>query len=71
VPKQVCHFGSLSRFRLGFKTTSRRAAARRLIVLHPEQSIDSELKMTNLLEFVRQNCIKMQQSKNAVRQVKS
>jgi len=39
--------------------------------LHPEQSIDNELKMTNLLEFVRQNCIKMQQSKNAVRQVKS
>jgi len=39
-------------------------------VLHPEQSIDGELKRTNLLEFVRQNCIKMQQRKNAVRQVK-
>ena len=43
VPKQVCHFSSLSIFCLGCKTISRRAA-RRLIVLHPKQNIESELK---------------------------
>jgi hypothetical protein len=43
VPKQVCHFSSLSIFCLGCKTISRRAA-RRLIVLHPKQKIESELK---------------------------
>src|ERR1700721_2907226 len=43
VPEQVCHFSSLSIFCLGCKTISRRAA-RRLIVLHPKQNIESELK---------------------------
>ena len=41
--KQVCHFSSLSMFCLGCKTISRRAA-RRLIVLHPKQNIESQLK---------------------------
>jgi hypothetical protein len=43
VPKQVCHFRSLSLslFCLGCKTISRRAA-RRLIVLHPKQNIESD-----------------------------
>src|SRR6202021_2377320 len=55
VPKQVCHFSSLSIFCFGCKTIRRRAAlpliacversrARRLIALHPEQNIESELK---------------------------
>jgi len=39
VQTQVNHFSSLYIFRLGCKTTSRRAA-RRLIVLHPKQSRD-------------------------------
>jgi len=43
VPKQVCYFSSLSVFCLGRKTISRQAA-RRLIVLHPKQDIESELK---------------------------
>ena len=41
--KTSCHFSSLSIFCLGRKTITRRAA-RRLIVLHPKQNIESELK---------------------------
>jgi len=40
---QICHFSSLSIFCLGCKAISRRAA-RRLIVLHPKQNIESEPK---------------------------
>src|ERR1700690_292009 len=40
---QNCHFGSFSIFCLACKTISRRAA-RRLIVLHPKQNIESEPK---------------------------
>ena len=36
---------------LGRKTISR-IAARRLIVLHPKQNIENELKWQNLLDFV-------------------
>jgi len=43
VPKQVCHFRSLSIFCLGYKTISRRPA-RRLIFLHLKQNIESDLK---------------------------
>jgi len=43
VPKQVCRFSSLSISCSGCKTNSRRAA-RRLIVLHPKQNIESEQK---------------------------
>jgi len=43
LPEQVCHFSSLSIFCLGCKTSIRRGA-RRLIVLHPKQNIESELK---------------------------
>jgi hypothetical protein len=43
VPEQVCHFSSLSALCLGCKTISRRVA-RRLIVLHPKQNIENELK---------------------------
>src|ERR1700731_4101562 len=43
VPKQVCHFSSLSILCLGCKTIRRRAA-RRLIVLHPTQIIESDIK---------------------------
>ncbi len=43
LPKQVCHFSSLSRFCLRCKTISWRAA-RRLIVLHPKQNLERELK---------------------------
>jgi len=43
VPKQFGHFTSLSTFCLGCKTISLRAA-RRLIVLHPKQNIQSGLK---------------------------
>jgi len=38
VPKQICHFSQLSIFCLGCKTISRRAARRRLLVLHPNQA---------------------------------
>jgi len=41
--EQVCHFSSLSRFCLGLKTISRRAA-RQLIVLRPKENIESEKK---------------------------
>jgi hypothetical protein len=44
VPQQACHFSSLSIFCLGCKTIRRRAA-RRLIVLHPKQNIESDLKL--------------------------
>jgi hypothetical protein len=40
--KQICHFSSFSIFCVGCKTISRRAA-RRLIVLHRKQNIESEL----------------------------
>ena len=46
VPEQINHFSSLSVFCLGCKTISRQAA-RRLIVLHPKQNIQSELKWQN------------------------
>jgi len=68
VPKQVGHLSLLSILCLGCKNDQWRAA-RRLIVLHPKQNIESELKW--------QTCqmlgVKMHQSassKNAVRQVK-
>jgi hypothetical protein len=57
VKKQVYHFGSLSIFCLGCKTISRRAA-RRLIVLHPKQNIESEQKWQTCLIL----CIKMHQN---------
>jgi len=41
MPKQVCHFGSLSIFFLGCKTISR-VTARRLIVLYCKQNIEAE-----------------------------
>jgi len=44
VPKQVCHFRSLSVFCLGCRAISWRAA-RLLIVLHPEQNTESGLKL--------------------------
>ena len=47
MPKQVCHFSSLSIFCLRLKTISRRTA-RRQIVLHLIQNIESELKWKNL-----------------------
>jgi len=40
---QVCHFSSLYIFCLGCKTISRRAA-RRLILFHPRQNLESGLK---------------------------
>jgi len=43
MPKQFCHFSSFSVFCLGRKMISRRAA-RRLMLLHPEQNLKSELK---------------------------
>jgi len=43
VPKQVCRFGSFSIFCLGCSTISRRAA-RQLIVWHPKQNREGELK---------------------------
>jgi len=43
VPKQVCNFSSLSIYCLGCKTISRQAA-RRLIILHPKQNTETELK---------------------------
>src|ERR1700731_3591451 len=46
LPEQVCHFSSLpifSIFCLGCKRISQRAA-RRLILLHPKQNIENELK---------------------------
>jgi hypothetical protein len=66
ISKQACNFSSLSIFCLGCKTISRRAA-RRLIVLHPKQNIESELKWQTCSIL----CIKMQQLKNAVSQLKS
>jgi len=42
VPKQVCHFSSLSIFGLGCITISWRTA-RRLIVFHPKQNKEGEL----------------------------
>jgi len=42
VPEQVSHFSSLSIFYFGCKTISRLAACR-LIILHHEQNIKSEL----------------------------
>ena len=56
VKKQVCHFSSLSVFCLGCKTISRRTA-RRLIVLHPKQNIESELKYKNFVRFCVSKCI--------------
>ena len=68
VPEHICHFSSLSIFCLGCKTISRRAAGR-LIVLHPKQNIEGELKWLTCQIL----CIKVHQNvtgKNAVRQVK-
>jgi hypothetical protein len=49
--KQVCHFSSLSIFCLGSKTISRRAA-RRLMVLHPKQTIEKTEKLTKIANLV-------------------
>ena len=68
VPKQVCHFSSLSIFAEDAKAISRRAA-RRLIALYPKQNVESE-KNGKLVRFCASICIKLQQQKNAVRQVK-
>jgi len=70
VPEQVCHFSSLSTFCLGCKTISRRAA-RRPIAPHPKQNTESEQKWQKwLVRFCASKCIKMQQLKKAVRQIK-
>jgi hypothetical protein len=39
----------------GAYNTIRRRAARRLIVFHPEQIMESEKKMANLLDFAHHN----------------
>jgi len=44
------HFSSLYMFCLGCKTIRRRAA-RRLIVLHPRQNVESELKWQKMVIF--------------------
>jgi len=55
VPKQACHFGSVFVFCLGCKTVSRRAA-RLLIVLHPEQNMESELEWQTFTFFGALKC---------------
>ena len=65
---KFCRFSSLSIFCLECKTISRRAA-RWLIVLHPKQNIESELKWQTCY-ILGSKCIKVRHHKNAVHQVK-